>query len=156
MDRKEPSKAWLPVGSAAFLGIIIAIVLINMVFPLSRNWTIGLSIVLVIAGLVVVALTSKGWLDWRLFRDTAVESTGTVVRRIHEQHEDSYSGGMTHEYFRVVEFKNGQTSVKLKERVDEYHYAATLEGTSLVVRFAPGRPELANSSNRRFQSSRFL
>ena len=71
MDRKEPSEAWLPGGSATFLAIIIAIVLINMVFPLSRNWTIGLSIVLVIAGLVVVALTSKGWLDWRLFRDTA-------------------------------------------------------------------------------------
>ena len=143
LDKSEPSKAWLPAGSATFLAIIIVIVLVIQVFPLSRNWAIGLSIVLVIAGLVVAPLTIKGWLDWRLFRDTAVESTGIVVHRFHEQHEDSYGGGMTHVYFLVVEFTNGQTSVNLKERVDGARYAATQEGSSLTVRFAPSRPELA-------------
>ncbi len=142
MDRKGPSEAWLPGGSATFLAIIIAIVLVIEVFPLSHNWTIGLSIVLVIAGLVVASLTIQGWLDWRLFRDTAVESTGIVVRRIHEQHKDSY-GDMTDVYFLVVEFMNGQTSVKLKEGVDGARYAATQEGSPLTVRFAPSRPELA-------------
>ena len=87
LDKKEPSKAWLPGESATFLAIIIAIVLVIAVFSLTRNWTIGLTIVLVIAALAVAPLTVKGWLDWRLFRDTAIDSSGIVVQRIHEQHQ---------------------------------------------------------------------
>ena len=142
LDKKEPSKAWLSGGSATFLAITIAIVLVIAVFSLSRNWTIGLTIVLVIAALVVTPLTVKGWLDWRLFRDTAIDSSGIVVQRIHEQHQGDY-GGTTHEYFLVVEFKNGQNLVRLKERVDETGYVATLQWTPLLVSFAPSKPELA-------------
>ena len=142
LDKSEPSEAWLPCGSATFLAIIILIVLVIQVFPLSYNWTIGLSIVLVIAGLVIAPLTINGWLNWRLFRDTAIESSGKVVQRIHEEHEGGY-GGTSHEYFFVVQFTNGQGSVKLKARVNETRYAATREGASVVVRFAPGRPQVA-------------
>ena len=142
LDKSEPSEAWLPGGSATFLAIIIVIVLVIQVFPLSRNWTIGLSNLLAIAGLVIAPLTINGWLNWRLFRDTAIESSGKVVQRIHEEHEGSY-GGTSHEYYVVVQFTNGQGSVKLKARVNETPYAAKLEGTSLLVRFAPGRPQLA-------------
>ncbi len=142
LDKSEPSEAWLPGGSATFLAIIIAIVLINMVFPLSRNWTVGLSWVLAIAGLVIVPLTINGWLNWRLFRDTAIESSGKVVQRIHEEHKGGY-GGTDHEYFFVVQFTNGQGPVKLKARVNETRYAATREGSSVVVRFAPSRPRVA-------------
>ncbi len=142
LDKSEPSEAWLPCGSATFLAIIILIVLVIQVFPLSYNWTIGLSIVLVIAGLVIAPLTINGWLNWRLFRDTAIDSSGIVVQRIHEQHQGDY-GGTTHEYFLVVEFKNGQNFVRLKERMDETGYVATVQGTPLLVRFAPSKPELA-------------
>ena len=142
LDKNEPSKVWLPTGSATLLAIILVIVLVIQVFPLPRNWTIGLSIVLVIAGLVVALLTMKGWLDWRLFRDTAVESSGKVVQRIQEEHEGSY-GGVSHVYFLVVHFMNGETTVRLKAGVNETRFAATREGSSVVVRFAPSRPRVA-------------
>ena len=116
--------------------------LVTVVFPLSQDWTLGLSMVLVIAAMVVAPLTIKGWLDWRLFRDTAIESSGKVVQRIHEEHEGGY-GETSHEYFFVVQFTNGQGSVKLKARVNETRYAATREGASVVVRFAPSRPQVA-------------
>ena len=140
--RTGPSQAWLPVGSITLLLIITAIILVTGVFALSRNWTIGLSIGLVMLGLVVALVTISGWRDWRLFRDTAVETPGEVVQRIHEQHEGDY-GGTTHEYFLVVRFMNGKTPIRLKERVDETTYAKTREGSSLVVRYAPSKPRLA-------------
>lgn len=141
-NKTEPSEESLPCGSVALLAIIVAIILIAAVFPLSRNWIIGLTIVLVILGLVVVFATVSGWQDWRLFRDTAIEATGTVVQRTHKQHKDSY-GDLTHEYLLVVEFMNDRTSVRLKETINETRYNTTPQGTSLVVRFVPSRPELA-------------
>ena len=142
VEKTEPSAAWLPFGSAAALAAIVTLVLVITVFPLSLNWTIGLSIALVIAILVIVSLTIAGWSDWRLFSETSVESKGTVVQRVDKQTKDEYDH-ITHVYFLVVEYIWGQESLKLKERVDKERYAATDEGMSLVVRFAPNKPELA-------------
>ena len=86
LDKNEPGEARLPAGSATFLAIVIGIVLIAWVFPLSRDWTIGLSILLVITGVVVALITIQGWLDWRLFRDTAVESFGALVVDLAHHH----------------------------------------------------------------------
>ena len=142
VEKNEPSAAWLPFGSAAALAAIVTLVLVITVFPLSLNWTIGLSIALVIAILVIVSLTISGWSDWRLFSETSVEAMGTVIRRVHQQTKDEYDH-ITHVYVLVVEFIWGGQPLKLKERVDKERYAATNEGRSLVVRFAQNKPELA-------------
>lgn len=142
LEKTEPSAAWLPLGSAISLVAIGSLVLVNTAFPLSQNWTIGLSITLLIAITVTFGLTMAGWSDWRLFSQTSVEVMGTVVQRVHKQTKDEYDH-TTHKYFLVVEFTWGQQSLKLKEQVDKKRYNTTAEGRSLLVHFAPNKPELA-------------
>jgi len=141
-DKTEPSAAWLPLGSAVSLAAIVTLVLVNTAFPLSQNWTIGLSIAILILIAVTVGLTIAGWSDWRLFSETSVEAKGTVDQRVDHQEKDEYDH-ITHKYFLVVEFNWSQQSLKLKEQVDKRRYNTTAEGRSLVVRFAPNKPELA-------------
>ena len=139
--RTAPSGLWLPCGSATLLAIISGIALI-VASSISRGWTSGLSIVLAILGLVVALVTINGWQDWRLFRDTAVQSPGKLIQRIHKEEKDSY-GDTTHRYFLVVQFMNGETTVKLRVEVDKTRHSKTREGSTLIVRFAPSKPELA-------------
>ena len=141
-DRSEPGGWGLAGGSITLLGIIGAIVLITAVFSLSLGWTIGLNIGLVIVGLVFAGATIEGWRDRRLFRDTAVVVPGKIFQRMHEQHEDSYRE-VSHEYYLLVEFMNGRRPIRLKWRVNEARYQVMCHGSSVAVRFAPSKPELA-------------
>lgn len=100
-----------------------------------------------IVGLMVALATIKGWRDWRLFRDTAVESSGKAVQRMHTNYyardSDTADSGWMDEYYLLVQFMNGQTPIRLMEHVDETRYAAMWEGTTLVIRFAPSTPGVA-------------
>ena len=110
---------------------------------------IELAIVLVIVGLLVAMATAGTWRDWRLFRDTVVESSGKVIQRWHrrlwvdETGAEMNNSHWVDEFYFHVQFMNGETAIRLTAQVDGTSYAATSEGSSLVVRFAPSKPYLA-------------
>ncbi|MDP6664286.1 MAG: hypothetical protein QF477_09500, partial [SAR202 cluster bacterium] len=122
--------------------IVLAIAFVISGLALSPGWTAGLTLALAIAGVWVMSATARGWQEWRLFDNTAIETTGAVVQRIHEEKKGEY-GGTYHEYFLVVQFTGGQQQIAMKERVDHSRYSRWQEGSSLFVRYAPSKPELA-------------
>lgn len=140
IDGFDPGQ-WVILGGALVIAIVIAMVLIIKASDILSGWKTGLTIALVIGGLWLTRATINNWTEWRLLRDTGVESCGMVVEKIRTRHT-GYDGTW-YSHHLVVQFTNGQTQVRLKELVDESHYSSAIENSNVVVRFVPTKPQLA-------------
>ena len=98
-------------------------------------------------GLRYAGLDLKEWLlallQRRAWQRQQARADGEIVDRAVKEHKDGYGDVLYYRYWITFRFESTKGPVVLKARVDKQQYNKLAGAKSVMVRYAPGNPQLA-------------